>query len=68
MPSTHSTAHSWIPPDTTPTGDELHAAVHHLVDEVVRRHGPLPGVGTPRWWAAPDDARLAALLILAEAW
>jgi hypothetical protein len=50
---------------------ELRAAVHHLVGQMVEpareQHGPLPGVGTPRWWTAPADVQLAALLVLAEA-
>lgn len=58
----------------TPTGlddPELRAAVHQLVAQMVgparEQHGPLPGVGTPPWWAAPADVQLAALLVLAEA-
>jgi hypothetical protein len=51
---------------------ELRAAVHHLVSQMVDRareqHGPLPGIGTQRWWTAPADVQLAALLVLAEAW
>jgi hypothetical protein len=50
---------------------ELRAAVHHLVSQLVDpardQHGPLPGVGTQRWWTAPADVQLAALLVLAEA-
>ena len=51
---------------------ELLAEVHRLVTPVLaavrRRHGLIPGVGTPRWWGAPDDGKLAGLLVLAEAW
>lgn len=61
-----------IPPDTSPTPEELHAEVHRLVHQVVRlaraEHGPIPGVGTPDWWTAPTSARLAAILILGQAW
>lgn len=61
-----------IPPDTSPTTDELRAAVHKLVASVVQvaraEHGLIPGVGSPAWWTAPTSARLAALLVLAEAY
>lgn len=65
-----------IPPDLSPTSDELLAEVHRLVDEVVRvartEHGqalgPLPGVRAPEWWTAPTSVRLAAILILGEAY
>lgn len=38
---------------------------------VVNRDRPalsLPVVGSPRWWAAPDPVRVAALLVLAESY
>ncbi len=51
---------------------ELHAEVHRLVHPrmLVARElcGRVPGTGTSAWWAAPDDAKIAGLLVLAEAW
>jgi hypothetical protein len=51
---------------------ELHAEVGRVVGLVVtavrKRHGRIPGVGTPSWWAADDAAKVAGLLVLAEAW
>jgi hypothetical protein len=59
----------------SPTSDELRAEVHRLVGQVVTiaraEHGqtrPLPGVGTLAWWTAPPMARVAAILILGEAY
>lgn len=61
-----------IPPDLSPTPEELRAEAYRLVDLVVtavrQRHRKVPGVGTPAWWRAPDEAKVAALLVLSEAW
>jgi hypothetical protein len=58
--------------ESRPTRTELLSEVHMLVQAVVQsartEHGTLPGVGIAEWWAAPPIARIAGLLILAEAW
>lgn len=58
--------------DDSPTERELRTAVHELVDQFIGAaedvHGHIPGVGTPAWWIAPTSARLAGLLVLAEAY
>lgn len=61
-----------IEPDPSPTEEELRAEVHRLVEEVVTaarsEHGHIPGVQHPDWWSAPRSARLAAILVLGEAY
>ena len=51
---------------------ELHAEVDRLAGTVMRAAlrnlRRIPGVGTPAWWAADDAAKIAGLLVLAEAW
>lgn len=51
---------------------DLRAEAYRLVQPVLTsvraRHGHVPGAGSTAWWAAPDDAKLAGLLILAEAY
>jgi hypothetical protein len=58
--------------DTSPRYIELLAEVHRLVHPVVRavraERGPIPGVGASAWWSSSPDARLAGLLVLAEAY
>jgi hypothetical protein len=46
---------------------ELLAEVHRIVSEVRELAGSLPRVGSPQWWAAEPIARIAGLLVLAEA-
>ena len=50
---------------------ELLAEVHRLVDLVVsavrRRHRRIPALGSSKWWKASDEAKVAALLVRAEA-
>jgi hypothetical protein len=46
---------------------ELLAEVHRIVSEVRELAGSLPRVGSPQWWAAKPIARIAGLLVLAEA-
>lgn len=52
------------------TGPGLHAEVYRLVHPVVTavraHHGRVPAVGSAAWWGAPDDARVAGLLVLTE--
>jgi len=50
-----------------PTDCELRQEVHRLVDGVCRMHGHIPSVRDPEWWTAPTSARLASLLVVAEA-
>ena len=61
-----------IPVDNAPTEVELLTEVHRLVEEVVQlaraECGPIPGVRSPAWWTAPLAARIAAILILGEAY
>lgn len=65
-----------IPPDLSPTSSELRAEVHRLIGQVVaiaraehgQALGPLPGVRHPDWWTAPTSVRLAAILVLGEAY
>jgi hypothetical protein len=58
--------------DNSPTRAELlgeaHRLVHPVVQAVRSQRGSLPGVGTSAWWSAPPDARLAAILVLGEAY
>lgn len=61
-----------IPSDMSPTPDELRAEVARLVHPFVHSArsecGRIPGVGSAQWWAASTAARIAGLLVLAEAW
>jgi hypothetical protein len=65
-PGTH------IPPNMSATPEELHTEVRRLVDAAVRlarlRHRALPAVGSAAWWSAPDDVRLATILVLGESY
>ena len=58
--------------DPTPDDEELRAAVRTVVAPVIRRahqlHGAIPGVKTEAWWSTPWLARLAAVLVLGEAY
>jgi hypothetical protein len=57
--------------DNRPTRTELLAEVYRLVYDVAlaarTEHGPLPGVGSPEWWTAPPLTRIAAIMVLGEA-
>jgi hypothetical protein len=61
-----------IPPDMSPTSEELRAEVHRLVNQVVTiarvEHGYVPSVRSQAWWTAPLCARIAAVLALGEAY
>jgi len=47
----------------------LLAEVYRLVDKAVAlAGGSVPPVGSPAWWAAKPQARIASLLVLAEAY
>ena len=50
---------------------ELLTEVHRLVDLVAkavrRRCRRIPALGSSRWWAASDEAKVASLLVIAEA-
>lgn len=73
--SSHGTVsrHHIVEQDTgqRPGPEELRAEVYRLVDEVVgdirARYGAVTNVGSIAWWAAPDDAKLAAVLVTGEA-
>lgn len=55
--------------DHSPTEDELFAEVRRMVTKAAAMvDGQVPGVGTPEWWAAEPAARLAGLLVCAEAY
>jgi hypothetical protein len=58
--------------DASPTRIELLAEVHRLVHPVVRavraERGGVAGVGTTAWWSSSPEARIAAILVLGEAW
>lgn len=42
--------------------------VHRLVTKVIKlAGGSVPPVGSAAWWSAPDAAKVASLLVLAEA-
>jgi hypothetical protein len=66
-----TTTTTTVPADMSPTDVELHAEIHRIVDRVVRdtraRYGAVTSVGSTEWWSAPDDVKLAALLIAGEA-
>lgn len=50
---------------------DLLSAVRHFIAPYLiagRAHGPLPDVGSRAWTAAPEPVRLAAVLLLAQAW
>ncbi len=51
---------------------ELLAEVGRVVAPAIaaarREHGRLAGVATAEWWAAPDDVKLAGVLVLGMAW
>jgi len=48
---------------------EVFRLVNPAVEAARRAHGGrLAGVGTRQWWDASDDAKVAGLLVLSEAW
>lgn len=54
------------------SGVDLLVAVEAVVDPLIqaarRQHvGVIPIVGDPEWWSAPDDVRLASVLLVAKA-
>jgi hypothetical protein len=47
---------------------ELFVAVHRLVTKVIKlAGGSVPAAGSPQWWSAEPMARVAGLLVVAEA-
>jgi hypothetical protein len=55
--------------DNTPTQVELLAEVHRMVTTAAAMvNGDIPAVGSLAWWAADPSARIAGLLIAAEAY
>lgn len=60
-----------IPPDNSPTDEELHAEVFRLIQVAKgssRSGSALPSVGSELWWQATDRTRIASLLLLSAAW
>jgi hypothetical protein len=54
--------------DNTPTREELHEEVHRMVTTACGLvPGDIPEVGSLAWWAADPPARIAGLLVAAEA-
>lgn len=55
--------------DTQPADDvDLLAEVHRIISTAVHQAGSVPALGSPAWWTCGPSARLAGLLVLAEAW
>ena len=57
-----------LPPDDGELVIEIDRLTRPAIRAVQKRYGRLAGVGSEAWWSSPDDAKLAALLVLALAW
>ena len=61
-----------IPPDASAMPEEIRAEISRLINSTVRtaqlRHRYLPSVGSAAWWSAPDEVRLATIMVLGGAY